>query len=82
MVLSRYRQLNEQAQLDTARFLGAEVGTRREGPCTVRLYQVSSFYVEVFHHNHFNVVVRVRSFSGTAALAPYLRRIDISELGF
>lgn len=47
---------------------------------TIFLYQVDSFYVEVYHNTRFNVMQGMRSFEADDTLEPYLEDIDISCL--
>ena len=69
---------NEKANIIWGR--GVLVGVRAEAFHTVRLYQVDAFYVEVYHHNHFNVITKMQSFSNTNKLQPYLEAIDLEGL--
>lgn len=45
-----------------------------------QLYQLHDIYLEVVWHTHFNVVVRVTSFTDTDRLEPYLNDISLDEL--
>ena len=44
------------------------------------LYQLDAFYVEVWANNIDMESFKIRAFSSTTELAPYLQEIDISEL--
>jgi hypothetical protein len=59
---------------------GVLIAERTEGFCKVQLYQVDSFYLEVYRHSHFNVITKVNSFIDTVHLEPYLKQIDINGL--
>jgi hypothetical protein len=59
---------------------GVLLATRTEGFHTLHLYQLDDHYIEVTHHSHFNVVLRVASFRDTLHLDPYLSEIDIESL--
>lgn len=59
---------------------GVLLAQRSEGFHTLRLYQLEDHYIEVTHHSHFNVVLRVATFRDTAHLDPYLADMDISAL--
>jgi hypothetical protein len=58
------------------------LATRKEGFHTVLLYQLENNYnyLEVYCHEHFNVIIKVNTFSDTSHLEPYLDQIDISGL--
>ena len=53
---------------------------RDEGKFKVLLYQLSSFYVEVYYHKEHKEIKKLLPFEDTDLLAPYLNKIDISEL--
>jgi hypothetical protein len=43
-------------------------------------YQVDSFYVELFYQGQQNMISKLRSFSSTTQLEPYLEAVDISGI--
>jgi len=53
---------------------------RKETNFSILLYQVQSFYVEVFYSGKENKISRLRSFSSINQLEPYLNNIDISGI--
>lgn len=59
---------------------GVLLGERTDRYYTISLYQLNDFYVEVFRHNHFNVITRFKSFSNTNQLAPYLEEISLEGM--
>jgi hypothetical protein len=69
---------NEKANLVWTK--GVLIGERTEAFHTIRLYQIDAFYVEVYHHNHFNVIIKMVSFSKTDQLQPYLQEISLDGL--
>ena len=46
----------------------------------VWLYQVESFYVELYHDKRMACISIVNSFEDTERLKPYLEKIDVSEV--
>lgn len=46
----------------------------------VLLFQLDRFYVEVAFNKHTDEPISARSFESTDELAPYLQRIDLSEV--
>lgn len=56
------------------------IAERKERTYNVFLYQVYSFYVEVWHSGNLMNNYKLRSFSTTEELEPYLEKINISEL--
>ena len=75
-------QFNALADFEKAEAVweGTLVGHREDGFYHVVLYQIDSFYVEVYYHKTANVILRFRSFSTTTYLDPYLHQINISEI--
>ena len=59
---------------------GHFVGDRKENNFSIMLYQVRSFYVELYYSGQENKISKLRSFSSTEQLEPYLRNINISGL--
>jgi len=59
---------------------GVLLAERREGFHILRLYQLEDCYMEVTHHSHFNVVIRVASFRDTRHLDPYLEAMPLPDL--
>lgn len=46
----------------------------------VLLYQVESYYVEIYFNEKMSEATHIRSFDDTRFLEPYLRMVDVSEL--
>ncbi len=80
MKVSEFKLLNENEQFDIIEQHGVFLAERESSFYNIRLYQVQSFYVELYCHTHFNVIVRSKIFSGTHSLTPYLNAIDIEAL--
>ncbi len=80
MTLYQFKSKHESEQTDIVDVKGELIAEREEKFCSVQLYQVGSFYVEVYRHNHFNVVTLVSSFKNTKQLDPYLKQINIEEI--
>ncbi|MGV3656621.1 MAG: hypothetical protein ACO1NX_01655 [Chitinophagaceae bacterium] len=80
MTRYHFNILEEGQRVRLVRQKGVQVGERAETFHTVLLYQLDSFYVELHHHNHFNVITHIESFSDTARLQPYLQQISLEGL--
>ncbi len=72
--------MNEKEQLDAIEQFGVLIAEREASFCHVRLYQIDNFYVELYHHTHFNVTVKINSFTNTDFLDSYLQNIDIDSI--
>ena len=79
MTLYQFNALDEMEQAEAV-WSGVHLGERQDEEHSILLYQIDSFYVEVYYHREYNVIRRIRSFSSLDQLAPYLSQIDISEL--
>lgn len=59
---------------------GEFIACRKEDRFSIALYQLESFYVEVYYHPALNEIQRFRAFSSTSQLEPYLSKIDIESV--
>jgi hypothetical protein len=80
MTSSYFDQLTESRQTDVIWESGVYLDRRKEGFYNVLLFQVDDFYTEIYYHSHFNVIIRIVSFSDTDHLAPYLDKINLHSL--
>lgn len=74
MTLYQFNLLNETEQAEAV-WSGVHFGERQDEEHSILLYQVDSFYVEVYYHSENNVVSRMRGFSSTEQLTPYLEQM-------
>jgi hypothetical protein len=79
LTLYQFKALSgfEQAE---AVWTGTLLAHREEGFFRILLYQVDSFYVEVYYHKAGNVLSSFRPFTTTKLLEPYLQDINIEEI--
>lgn len=71
------------SEIERARALwekGVLLAERTEGYHTLKLYQLYDLYVEVMWHTHFNVALKVSTFTDTEHLDPYLQDISLESL--
>ena len=80
MTLYQFNTLDETEQHNAVWNHGVMVGDRVEGEHRVILYQLFSFYVELYYHVKMNVLLRLCSFSNTESLDVYLDQIDLKSL--
>ncbi len=80
MRLAQFKMLNEEEQFDVIEQQGIFLTEREDAFYNIRLYHVENFYVELYCHTHFNVIVRSKAFSTPQLLDPYLNNIDIDGL--
>ncbi len=79
MTEKQFNNLSEDAQSDVICRRGVLISLRKENEHRVLLYQIESFYAEVFYHP-VNNVIDIESFSGTEKLQPYLKQIDLAGI--
>lgn len=81
MKLREYLHLSEDTQFDVLEHQGVLLAEREAAYCTLRLYAVGDFYVELHHHQHFNVIVQLQAFSPNSAnLEHWLQDISLDDL--
>lgn len=76
MTLYEFNGLDEMEQAEAV-WEGVFISDREDEEHKILLYQVDSFYVEVFYHKEYNVIRKFRSFSSTEQLHPYLENINL-----
>ena len=80
MTLYEFRALDLHKQAETVWEQGVFVAKREEGAYKLMLYQLPSFYVEVWYLPVNNKIDGLRSFISTGPLEPYLQEIDVTKL--
>jgi hypothetical protein len=82
MDLRQFNGLDESVQIAMIWDNGVHVATRDDEVYQYLLYQLDSFYVEVWYHIEFEVINRFIAFNSLDRLDPYLQQIDIyADLG-
>jgi hypothetical protein len=74
--------LERNKQLDLLYEEGVYIGKRKEAGRNILLYQLGSFYVEVFYLKHRSHPDKVRCFRSTVFLDPYLEDLPLHHLVF
>lgn len=72
--------LTEDQKISLLWYQAEFIAERKENIYNVLLYQVNSFYLEVWYSYNLMNIHTMRSFSNTNELEPYLEKIDISEI--
>lgn len=80
MTLFDFQLLSLSKQIEVLHSEGVYVGKRKSARQTMILYQVETFYVEVFYFRYRCFVERISCSQSTAVLNPYLQQIDVGEL--
>ena len=70
MTYYEFLRLSEAEQADMV-WYGRFYSFRQEADCTVMLYKVGEFYVEVYYHMEDNSIIKMRPFKAKRFLQPY-----------
>jgi hypothetical protein len=76
MTIYQFISLDEAEQAE-AIWDATQIGDRSDEEHNILLYQINSFYVEVFYHKEYNVIRKFRPFTSTDQLQPYLDKIKL-----
>jgi len=80
MNLFEFSLLHEPEQADLLHREGCFIGKRKNILYNILLYQLDTFYVEIYYLKHRQQISRVRCTSSMKILDPYLTQIPIEEL--
>ena len=77
MTLYEFNALDEMEQAETV-WDSAFTADREDAEHKILLYQRDAFNIEVYYHKEYNVIRKLRSFSSTEQLSPYLDKMDLN----
>jgi hypothetical protein len=80
MTLAQFNKLKIEEQQKAVLINGVFLGERKDPPLRMMLYDMESFYVEVFFLSRYNKVAWFNGFQSTKKLEPYLQKIDVSSI--
>lgn len=80
MTFEQFCSLPKDMQRKVVKHYGVFLFGRTGVGVNVMLYQVESFYVEIFFDEKMSEALRIKGFEDTKLLEPYLRQIDVTEL--
>jgi hypothetical protein len=80
MTMYEFRILGDQEQLNIIHEKGVYIGKRKVRDLVSVLYQVESFYVELFYKKYRYFVSHSRCSASIVIAEPYLDQIDLAEL--
>ena len=79
MTEDQFNRLSEDEQSDVIAKKAVLISLRRTEEHRILLYQIEGFYAEVFYHPT-NNAIKIKSFSSTEGLQPYLSQISLNGL--
>ena len=80
MNIYKFNRLDAVNKVDALIYYSVLIDKRTDAKYRVLLYQLDAFYVEVYYDIEYNKISKIKSFTSTALLKPYLAKIDISSL--
>jgi hypothetical protein len=80
MTLAQFNKLKIEEQQKAVLINGVFLGERKDPPLRMMLYDMESFYVEIFFLSRYNKVAWFNGFQSTKKLEPYLQKIDVSSI--
>lgn len=80
MRLEKFNSLNQERQLSTTMMMGVLLVECRRFNFTLKLFQICSFYIEVYSMEESGEVIAINAFEDIDSLESYLEKIDISTL--
>jgi hypothetical protein len=78
MKLYDFKFLDDKSQAEVVYNYGVLIAERLYKDLVIQLYQINSFYVEVYYNAIFKMVQGINSFDNLTRIEPYLNSIDIS----
>ncbi len=82
MKLYDFKFLDDKSQAEVLFNYGVLIAERLYKDLVIQLYQINSFYVEVYYNAIFKMVQGINSFDNLTRLEPYLSSIDISFIEY
>jgi len=79
MTIYQFNSLSEMEQIEAIWTVPA-IAERTENGYKIFLFQLDSFYVELYHHMERDSTEKIRSFASEEHLFPYLAKINIDKL--
>ena len=80
MTLYQFSELKEPEQIAILAVMGKVIAERTLEGYFITLFQVEAFYAEIWQVEKIRDFYKIRSFSNTDQLEPYLEYIDIWDL--
>jgi len=80
MSIHSFNLLSLQRQQKLVLTKGVFLSKRKTEHFVIALYQLGSFYVEVFAHKNSSRICLISSFDSVDGLNPYLEEIDVGQL--
>jgi hypothetical protein len=80
MTVWDFQLLPQQKQVEILYRDGVYIGKHKAASSIILLFQLDSFYVEVFYRKYRSHIKLLHCFDSTEHLDPYLEQIDVEDL--
>jgi len=80
MLLQEFKYETKQTKKQLILDYGVYIANRVKDQYILLLYQIDSFYAEVFYDYQEEQIGYIRTFNSTEELKPYIKNIDISPI--
>jgi len=77
MSKTEFERLSQEEQLNLLQRSGIYIGKLRKEALTAVLYQLETFYVEVFYRKYRRLIKELRCFESASLIDPYLEQTDL-----
>jgi hypothetical protein len=71
--------MDKDTQAQTLKDYGVLIEERLEKEDQVLVYQMQSFYAEVYYHKGYKIIKKLRSFTNADNVFPYVKNADLSN---
>lgn len=79
MKLYEFNRMDKNMQEQTLKDYGVLIEERLEKEDQVLVYQMQSFYAEVYYHKGYKIIKKLRSFTNANNVFPYVKNVDVSN---
>jgi hypothetical protein len=80
MEMLNFQVMSETKKIDFLYKQGVYIGKRKQFGLSIVLYQLDSFYAEIFYKKYRTYINKIRTFDNTDLLEPYLEQINVEHL--
>jgi hypothetical protein len=80
MRLKEFKYLQKQTKQELLFSNGVYLAGRKDEEYLIFLYDMETFYVEVYYDPEEDMIGYIRAFTSTDDLAPYVKHVDLREL--
>ena len=79
MKLYEFNRLDKDRQAQTLKDYGVLIEERLEKEDQVLVYQMQTFYAEVYYHKGYKIIKKLRSFTNSDNVFPYVKHTDFTN---